>query len=87
MSLPTSPPKRRGSALRVVISVVLVVASFAVAVFGGLRLADVLDHGGYGTPAVTNALLILVLAGGMLATGVALFIWDMSLRHEEPRRG
>ena len=60
----------------------LCVGSLVAAVYGGLQLTAVLEQGGYGTPAVTHALLILGLSGGLLASGVALFVWDMSLRHE-----
>lgn len=86
MSAASPRPPRRGSPTRLAISAAFCLLSLVVAVYGGLRLAAVLEQGGYGTPAVTNALLILALSGGLLGGGVALFVWDMSLRHEEPRQ-
>jgi hypothetical protein len=78
---PTSPP-RGGSLIRLGIGALLFVVATATAAYGGIRLGVVLEQGGYGTPAVQNALLILGAGGGMLATSIALIIWDVSLRHE-----
>lgn len=75
-------PGRRGSAVRLGIGAVLCVIAIGMALYGGIRLAIVLEQGGYGTPAVRNTLLILGGGGGCLATGIALIIWDVSLRHE-----
>jgi len=53
-----------------------------VAILGFARLVDVLDHGGYGTPPMRNALLILGGAGAGLASGLATLIWDIAKRFE-----
>jgi hypothetical protein len=45
-------------------------------------LFSILDAGGYGTPAMRTALVLLGIAGGCLATGVATLIWEVSKRYE-----
>jgi hypothetical protein len=42
----------------------------------------VLERGGYGTPAVRDALIVLGVAGALLAAGIATVIWDISKRYE-----
>jgi hypothetical protein len=53
-------------------------------VYGFFRLATVLEQGGYGTPAVRDALVVLGLAGALFAGGIATIIWDVSRRYEDP---
>jgi hypothetical protein len=79
------PPHRRGSAVRFALGVFLCLAALVVTVYGFVRLATVLDQGGYGTPAQRNALAVLGLAGGLFAAGIATIIWDVSERYEKPR--
>jgi len=82
MADPIAPrPPRRGSMLRLVTGVVLCVAALVITVAGFLRLARVLEAGGYGTPAVRDALMILGLAGACISAGIALLIWDLSQRY------
>ena len=40
-----------------------------------------LDRGGYGTERVTYALATLGLGGGLLGLGIALLIWEVSVRY------
>jgi hypothetical protein len=61
---------------------VLFFGSLIVAVFGFARLVDVLDRGGYGTPPMRDALLIIGGAGAGLAGGLATVIWDVAKRFE-----
>lgn len=77
------PPERprRGSALRLGIGITLCVLALGITGVGFLRLARVLEAGGYGTPAVRNALMILGAAGACISTGIALLIWDISQRY------
>jgi hypothetical protein len=81
VSLPARP--RRGSTLRLAIGVALIVAALAITVYGFLRLGRVLEAGGYGTPAVRDALIILGLAGACISAGIALIIWDVSQRYSD----
>lgn len=80
------PPRGRGSSLRFVFGLSLCLVAIVVTVYGFVRLATVLDQGGYGTPAQRNALGVLGLAGALLAAGIATIIWDVSKRYEEPDR-
>jgi len=72
--------------IRLAVGAMLCVLAVAITVYGFIRLTGVLEHGGYGTPAVRNALIILGVAGALLATGVATVIWDISKRYEKPQR-
>ena len=54
------------------------------AVIGFVRLITVLEGGGYGTPPMRQALLILGTAGAFLASGIATLIWDIAKRYESP---
>jgi hypothetical protein len=83
---PPRPParKRRGSIARFVVGILLFVAAIGTTVYGFIRLASVLEQGGYGTPAVRDALIVLGVAGALLAAGIATIIWDVSNRYEDP---
>lgn len=61
---------------------VLAVGSVFMAVFGFINLIRTLEGGGYGTPAMRQALFILGCAGAGLGAGVATVIWDISKRYE-----
>jgi hypothetical protein len=77
---PVSDPA--GSSLRLIVGAVLVIASVATAVFGFVMLIRLLEAGGYGTPPMRRALVILGAAGAGLGAGVATIIWDISKRYE-----
>jgi hypothetical protein len=70
--------------IRLGIGVLLCATALITTVYGFLRLAGVLEQGGYGTPAVRGALVVLGAAGAMLAGGIATIIWDISKRYENP---
>lgn len=70
--------------IRLAVGILLCVSALAITVYGFFRLAGVLEHGGYGTPAVRDALIVLGLAGGLLAGGIATIIWDIAQRYEKP---
>jgi hypothetical protein len=81
---PPAPGGDHGSALRLIIGAGLLVAAVSLALIGFVRLIAVLEAGGYGTPAMRNALFVLGLAGGCLAGGIATLIWDIAKRFESP---
>jgi hypothetical protein len=68
--------------IRLGIGVLLCVTALVTTVYGFVRLAGVLEQGGYGTPAVRDALVVLGTAGALLAGGIATIIWDISKRYE-----
>lgn len=82
MSGQADSPPDSGSLPRLFVGIALFVGALGIGVFGFVNLATVLDGGGYGTPAVRNALIILGAAGGCLAAGIATVIWDLSKRFE-----
>ena len=75
---------RPGSVVRMLLGALMLVAALLLTIFGLLRLGSVLEGGGYGTPAVRQALVVLGLAGGAGATGIALLIWEIGLRYRDP---
>ena len=74
---------QRGSAVRFVVGVLLMVVAMVVTVAGFFRLARVLESGGYGTSAQRDALIVLGVGGALFATGIATVIWDVSQRYEK----
>jgi len=48
---------------------------------GFLQMVRTLERGGYGTAGIDYALWWLGLGGGLLAVGIALLIWELSIRH------
>jgi hypothetical protein len=48
---------------------------------GFILMVRALDRGGYGTGRVTYALATLGLGGGLLGLGIALLIWELSVRY------
>ena len=82
-AVPTPP---RGSLLRLLTGVVLLVVALTTALLGFFRLISVLDNGGYGTSAMRYALVVLGGAGALLAGGVATLIWEIAQRYETGTR-
>lgn len=70
--------------MRLLVGILLCVVAIVITVYGFIRLIGVLEHGGYGTPAVRDALTVLGVAGALLATGIATIIWDISKKYENP---
>jgi hypothetical protein len=56
----------------------------ATAVVGFVRLVSVLEAGGYGTPPMRTALVILGVSGAGFAGGIATLVWDIAKRFESP---
>jgi hypothetical protein len=75
-------PEARGSTVRLIVGATFVIASLATAVFGFVTLIRLLEGGGYGTPAMRQALAILGAAGAGLGAGIAMIIWDIAKRYE-----
>src|SRR4029079_2903218 len=71
---PSRPPDS-GSTIRVIAGSALCILSIAGALYGFVSLIQVLDGGGYGSPAMRHQLVVLGAAGAGLAGGIATLIW------------
>jgi hypothetical protein len=78
------PPRDRGSTPRLLIGATLTIVAISLALVGFVRLIAVLEGGGYGTPSMRYALVVLGAAGASLAAGIATLIWDIAKRYESP---
>ena len=72
---------QRGSPARYVIGLVCLVAAMVTLPAGFVQMIVALERGGYGTSSNTLALAWLGLGGGLLGLGMALLIWELSVRH------
>ncbi len=71
----------RGSPIRYVIGLVSLVSALVAIPAGGVQMVRTLERGGYGTSSIDYALVWLGIGGGLLAIGIALLIWELSVRH------
>ena len=76
---PTGP--QRGSPARYIAGLVCLIASMVTIPAGFVLMVRALERGGYGTSANTIAMTWIALGGGLLGVGVALVIWELSIRH------
>ncbi len=74
--------KTPGSPIRYIAAIVSLISAMVVLPAGGLQMVRTLERGGYGTSAIDHALAILGAGGGLLALGIALLIWELSIRHD-----
>lgn len=74
-------PRQAGSPIRYVLGAVCLIGAMVALPAGFILLVRALDRGGYGTERVTYALLTLGLGGGLLGLGIALLIWEISVRY------
>jgi hypothetical protein len=72
---------QRGSPARYVAGMVCLMAAMVTLPAGFVQMIGALESGGYGTSSNTIALLWLALGGGLLGLGIALLIWELSVRH------
>jgi hypothetical protein len=72
---------QRGSPARYVTGLVCLVAAMVTLPAGFVQMIVALERGGYGTSSNTIALAWLGLGGGLLGLGMALLIWELSVRH------
>ena len=71
----------KGSPVRYVSGMVLLMVSLVTLLSGGMMMVQALERGGYGTSSVDRALTVLAAGGGFLAIGISLLIWEISIRH------
>lgn len=77
----TSPSHAKGSAVRTVGAGVCLISSLVVLPAGFVQMVRALEGGGYGTGGVTFSFWWLGAGGGLLGMGIALLIWEISVRH------
>jgi len=77
------PPSRgQKSFVRALIGVVCLVASLIVIAAGFVLLVAAMKAGERGTPPFFYALAVLGVGGGLQAAGIAVLIWEMSIRYD-----
>ena len=77
----TSPGRAKESALRTVVAGVCLVSSLVVLPAGFVLMIRALEGGGYGTDSMSAPFWWLGTGGGLLGMGIALLIWELSVRH------
>jgi len=78
--MPNAGPQR-GSPIRYVTAMVCLMGAMVSLPAGFVQMVRALERGGYGTSSITMALWWLGVGGGFLGFGVALLIWELSVRH------
>jgi hypothetical protein len=77
----TSATPQRGSPVRYIAGMVCLLGAMVTLPAGFLQMIRALERGGYGTSSVTYSFLWLGVGGGLLGMGIALMIWELSVRH------
>ena len=72
---------QRGSTSRYIAGMVCLIAAMVTIPAGFVLMVRALERGGYGTSANTIALTWIAVGGGLLGLGVALVIWEISVRY------
>ncbi|MFA5907517.1 MAG: hypothetical protein WC815_01945 [Vicinamibacterales bacterium] len=75
-TLPQKP-----SPIRYVAAGVCLIAAMVCLPAGFIQMVMSLERGGYGTNPLFYAVAWLGLGGGLLGLGIALMIWELSVRH------
>jgi hypothetical protein len=70
----------RGSPIRSIVGLVSLVGALVALPAGGVQMVRTLERGGYGTSSIDYAVALLGLGGGLLGLGIALLIWEVSVR-------
>ncbi len=76
-----APHHQPGSLIRAVIGAVALLVSLVTITAGFVILVAALQNDGYGTDAVLTPIAVLTVGGGLLALGVGLIIWEVSIRY------
>ena len=72
---------QRGSPIRYVAAMVCLISAMVTIPAGFVQMVRALERGGYGTTANTVAMAWIALGGGLLGLGIALLIWELSVRN------
>jgi threonine/homoserine/homoserine lactone efflux protein len=76
----TSGPQR-GSPARYIAAMLSLMAAMVTIPAGFLQMIRALERGGYGTSSNTLSFITLGFGGAFLGIGIALLIWELSVRH------
>jgi hypothetical protein len=78
----TTPlPVQKPSTLRAIIGVVCMASSLVIIAASFVLFVRALDASGYGSPAWKSALMWMSGGGGLLGVGMAVLIWELSVRY------
>lgn len=72
---------QRPSPARFVAAGVCLIAAMVCLPAGFIQMILALQRGGYGTMSMVYPIAWLALGGGLLGLGIALMIWELSVRH------
>jgi hypothetical protein len=75
-SVPQQP-----SPIRYIAGMVCLLGALVTIPAGFVQMIGALESGGYGTSSVSYSFLWFAAGGGLLGTGIALMIWELSVRH------
>lgn len=70
-----------GSPARYIGALVSLIGALLTIPAGFLQMIRALERGGYGTSSNTLAFVTLAFGGALLGLGIALLIWELSIRH------
>ena len=74
-------PLQQPSPIRYLVGGVCLISAMVCLPAGFIQMVLALERGGYGTSSITYAVAWLGLGGGLLGLGMALMIWELSVRH------
>ena len=72
---------QRGSTTRYIAGMVCLMIAMVTLPAGFVQMIRALEGGGYGTSSNTLAFVTLAVGGAFLGLGIALVIWELSVRH------
>jgi hypothetical protein len=76
------PGPQRGSPARYIGGMVCLMGAMVALPGGFIQMVRSLERGGYGTSVMTYAFAWLGVGGGLLGLGIALLIWELSVRYD-----
>ena len=77
----TTAGPQRGSPTRYIAGMVCLMGAMVTLPAGFIQMIRALEHGGYATSSNTIAFATLAVGGGFLGLGIALLIWEISIRY------
>jgi hypothetical protein len=72
---------QRGSPTRYIVAMVALLGAMVTLPAGFIQMIVALQRGGYGTTSNTLAFVTMAFGGALLGVGIALLIWEISIRN------